>query len=254
MKTRFDVLLNGISLSGLDENIAVTDISYPAPQTEYTVAHYAGRPGGLAVRNRKRETTVAVSFELHVYDTRHRQAVCQEVAEWAQKGGKLQTSDRTDQYLECVCTKIPSVESASKWTDTLTAEFTAYGVPYWQGVFPAKTVISGADASGVLFVQGNAETRPDVKITANAAVTELTVGFGTASLILSGLEIEQDDVITVSHDDNGILYIKAGATSLLGNLSYLSSDDLVAECGNIPVSVEADGSVTAEFTARGVWD
>lgn len=254
MKTRFIVALNGISLESLNENIAVTDIAYPPSATEYTVANFAGRSGGMAVRNHKRELTVTVTFELHEYGTQQRQNACQEIIRWAKNGGKLHTSDRPDQYLQCVCTKLPSVESASKWTDGLKVEFTAYAVPYWQGLYPSKLTISGASAEGVIFVPGNAETRPNVKITANTAITSLTVSFGNTSIALTGLETAADDVITIAHDENGILSIKTGTTSLLSKRSVTSSDDLVAECGNIPVTVTASGSVTAEFTAKGVWN
>lgn len=253
MKSRFDALLNGVALSGLDENICVTDISYPSPEISYTIAKFAGRNGGMATNRKLDQTVVSISFELHVYGTRHRQTACQQIVAWAKNGGRLQTSDRTDQYLQCICTKLPSIESASKWTDELTVEFTAYGIPYWQGVFPSKAVFSGADAEGEIFVQGNAETRPDIQITANAAVTSLTVGFGSTSVALSGLSVSSGGVIQISHDENGILSIKTGTTSLLGKLTVTSSDDLVADCGNIPVSVEANGSVTAEFTVKGVW-
>lgn len=254
MKTRLIVALNGISLESLNENIAVTDIAYPPSATEYTVANFAGRSGGMAVKNHKRELTVTVTFELHEYGTQQRQNACQEIIAWAKNGGKLQTSDRPDQYLQCVCTQLPSVESASKWTDGLKVEFTAYTIPYWQGLYPAKTVISGASAEGVIFVQGNGETRPNVKITANTAITTLTVTFGSTSIALTGLETAADDVITIDHDENGILSIKSGETSLLSKRSVTSSDDLVAECGNIPVSVTASGSVDAEFTVKGVWN
>ena len=254
MKSRFHVLLNDVSLESLNENIAVTDIAYPPSATEYAVANFAGRSGGMAVRNHKRELTVTVTFELHEYGTQQRQNACQEIIAWAKNGGKLQTSDRPDQYLQCVCTKPPSLESASKWTDALTVEFTAYTIPYWQGLYPSKLTISGASAEGVIFVPGNGETRPNVKITAHAAITTLTVTFGSTSIALTGLETAADDVITIDHDENGILSIKSGNTSLLAKRSVTSSDDLVAECGNIPVSVSASGSVDAEFTVRGVWD
>lgn len=254
MKRRFHVLLNDVSLECLNENIAVTDIAYPPSPADYTVANFAGRYGGMAVKNHKRELTVTVTFELHEYGTQQRQNACQEIISWARNGGKLQTSDRPDQYLQCVCTKPPSIESASKWTDSLTVEFTAYTIPYWQGLYPSKFTITGASAEGVIFVPGNGETRPNVKITANTAITALTVCFGSTSISLTGLTVAQDDVITIAHDENGILSIKSGNTSLLAKRSVTSSDDLVSECGNIPVTVTASGSVTAEFTARGVWD
>lgn len=254
MKSRFSVVLNDIALEGLNEDICITDISYPAPAAEYAVSQYAGRSGGVAVRTPKREAVVSVTFELHIYSTQQRQNACQEIIAWAKAGGRLQTSDRVDQYLQCVCTKLPSIGSALNWTEQLTVEFTAYAVPYWRGVIPSKTTISGASAQGVIFVQGNAETRPSVKITANAAITELTVGFGDTSITLSGINLAAEDVVTIEHDANGILSIMQGQTSLLNKRTALSSDDLIADCGNIAVTIEADGEAVAEFGAEGGWD
>ena len=254
MKTRFTVLLNDVSLDSLNDDLVITDISYPASTAEVSVAQFAGREGGYITDRRKAQTTAVISFELHVYGTRARQEACQEVISWAKNGGKLQTSDRPDQYLQCVCTKLPSVESALRWTDALTVEFTAYAVPYWQSVFPSKTALSGAEDSGVVFVPGNAKTRADVKITASAAVTQLTVGFGSSVITLTGLTAGQGDVITVSHDDNGIPSIRQGTVSILSKRTAGSADDLVDECGNIPVTVSASAPVTAEFTVKGVWN
>lgn len=253
MKSRFTVLLNDVSLNSLSDDICITDISYPAPEISYTVSNYAGRNGGIVSGKRMDATAVMISFELHVYGTRERQNVCSEIVRWAKDGGKLQTSDRVDQYLQCVCTRLPSIESAENWTDNLTVEFTAYSIPYWMAIYPSETVISGADAEGEVFVPGNAETLPDVEITAGNSITEVTVGFGETSITLTGLTMSAGDVIRITHDENGILYIKTGETSLLSKRTVTSSDDLTAECGNIPVSVSSDGSVTAIFRARGVW-
>ena len=254
MKTRYEVFLNDISLSSLNDNLAITDISYPAPSIEHSVSQYAGRDGGYVSGSRKSEAVVAVSIELHIYNTQERQAACQEIISWAKNGGKLQTSDRVDQYIQCVCTKIPSIESALKWTDTLTVEFAAYAIPYWQSEFASEAALSGTDASGVVFVPGNGKTRADVKITASAALSSITVGFGSASITLSGLNVSAGDVIAFSHDENGTLYIKQGTVSLLLHRTPASSDDLEADCGTIPISITASSSVEAVFSAKGVWN
>lgn len=254
MNSRFDVLLNDVSLRSVHDGICITDISYPSVPPEVSVAQFAGRDGGYVVGKRKSQSTVTVSFEIHLYDTKERQSVCQQIISWAKGGGKLQTSDRVDQYLQCVCTRFPSVESALKWTDAMTIEFTAYAVPYWQDLYATETTLTGAEATGAVFVPGNAETVSNVEITASNAITALTVGFGSTSITLSGLTVAQGDVITFSHDENGILSIKQGATSLLNKRTASSSDDLKADCGNIPVSVTASASVTAKFSAKGVWN
>ena len=254
MKTRFEVYLNDISLSSLNDNLAITDISYPAPVIDHTVAQYAGRDGGFISSSRKSEAVVVITFELHIYNTQDRQAACQEIITWARSGGKLQTSDRRDQFLRCVCRKPPSIESALKWNDPLTVEFAAYAIPYWQSIHASETTLTGTSATGRLFVPGNGKASADVKITASAALSSLTVGFGSTSITLSGLTASAGDVITFSHDENGTLFIKQGTASLLLRRTPASSDDLTAACGTVPISITASSSVEAVFSVKGVWN
>lgn len=254
MRNRFDVILNDISLAGMNADLYITDISYPVPEVEFSVANFAGKNGGLVTGTRKSETRVTVTFELHVYDPQMRQKACQEIASWAVNGGKLQTSDRPDQYLQCVCTRFPSIESAMKWTDQLKAEFTAYSVPYWQSVIPEKLILTGTNETGELYVPGNAEATADVTVSVSGTMTSLSITFGDTIIHLTGLSLHSGDTVDISHDENGILHIEGGGISLLGNRTASSDDDLSAPCGNVDVGVQSNVSVTAEFRVKGVWN
>lgn len=250
MKSRYEVILNGIALSSLNENLYISDISYPSPAVTYSIKNYAGRNGGrVSSSGRIDESSVTVTFELHIYGTQARQAACAHVIDWAKNGGVLQTSDRVDQTLTCICTKMPSVESAMRWTDQLSLTFTAYEVPFWRSTFvDSATVTNG---SGTLFTDGNADTWADVTVTANGAVTGFSVTFGQNTITLSGLSLASGDTVIFSHDESGILSITAGNVSVLSKRTAASADDLTAPCGTIQIAV--DGNVTAEFRVRGAW-
>lgn len=250
MTSRYNVYLNNVALSSLNTSLYVSDISYAPVQEEISVANFAGRSGALVTNRRKPQTTVTVTFELHIYGTQARQNACADVIAWAKDGGILTTSDRADQYLQCVCTKLPAIESALKWTDNLTVEFTAYAIPYWQSVTPDTATVTG---SGSLFVHGNGgKAMVNAEITAGASLTALSIAVGDTTIALSNISLSANDVVNISHDANGILSIKKGTTSLLDKRTSASSDDLLAECGATN-TVTVSENATAVISVKGVW-
>lgn len=250
MHSRYDAYLNNVALSSLNVNLYVSDISYMPTQEEVTLAHLAGRNGGLVVRRRKEQSTVTISFELHVYSTQLRQEACAEVIRWASNGGRLTTTDRQGQFLDCVCTKLPAIESALKWTDNLTVEFTAYAIPYWQSVTADTATVNG---SGTLFVHGNGgKAMVNATITANDSMTSLSIEVGETTIALSGISLSANDQVEISHSADGILSIKKGSTSLLNKRTAASSDDLLAVCGADNL-ITVSSNATAVVSVKGVW-
>ena len=252
MNQRFKVYLNGIALESVTD-VCVVDVQHDDPGLEYSVAGFAARSGGAVTGLRKPQAGVTITFELHEYSVAARNAACQAIAAWARDGGVLEINERPLQYLQCVCTKLPYIDSALKWTSLLSVGFTAYGVPYWQGKVPQSVTLTGAEASGTLFVPGNArQARVDVEVTPSTTITSLSVTVGSTTIALSG--ISTSSVITISHHADGYITIKAGATSILDKRTAASSDDLLGEAGATnTVSVTASASVTAVFSAKGAW-
>ena len=250
MVSRYSVTLNNVAMSSLNRSLYVTDISYQPAEDELTVVRFAGRNGSMLLNRRKSQTSVVITFELHLYDIAARQEACAEVIRWADAGGVLKTGDRPGQFLECRCTKRPSIESALKWTDTLSVEFTAFAVPYWQSTAPDTATVTG---TGSLFVRGNGgKAMVDAVITATASLTSLSITVGDTVIALADISLSSGDTVTISHDANGILSIKKGTTSLLDKRTAASSDDLLAACGaynDVSVSTGAYAAVSA----RGVW-
>lgn len=243
------VTLGGVSLAAVDSRIVVISAQEIEPKETRSTMPFGGRDGGYITERRRDELTVRVEFAIrerndHAVWTRALMAA----RSWC-GDGKLTVSDRPGQYLEVVCTKLPT--PGKKIFDTMTAEFTAFAVPYWRSE-NANSVSADANESGQLWVPGDGiDTPVDVEFTASAATTDLIVAAGNSSIRLTGISLAADDTVIFGHDNNGFLSIKAGTVSLLNKRTAESSDDLV-----IPSGATSEVSVTtgtAVFSARGCY-
>lgn len=166
MISRYEVVLNGISLESLSPHIVITDVSYAPPQYQRDLFTLAQRQGGRIVRSYKEKASVSISFQIRAYDIIERQGICQKICHWAKDGGDLRINDRPGQKLVCVCDSPPAIESVRGWTEELTVVFAAYAIPYWQAVEPTEVTLNIEHQSSVpyeeagvpfsIFVPGNA--------------------------------------------------------------------------------------------------
>ena len=253
MISRYAVTLNGIALSELSADILILDVGYAQPSYNDRSYSVAKRHGSRLIDRKFNSAGVTVTFEIHAYDIRQRQAICNAVCAWAKNGGVLETNDREGQYLQCVCTGFPSVESARNWTDPLTIEFSAYAIPFWQEKLPQTVALTGTSQSGTLYVPGNVDDAlVEATIKANASVSSVALTVNGRTLTLSGLSLSTNGTITITYDTEGIQSIKQGSTSILDKRTGV--DDLLAKCGEInDVSITASASVTVTFSVRGYW-
>lgn len=253
MLTYFDAALNGEWLSALDESIYVLDVRDRA--VERVLSSAWEMKNGLRFHRRIRSSlSVTIVFYIATPDPSRRAAVLQDIQAWARKGGTLEVNARTDQTLQVKCESLPLITSASKWTDQLTMTFTAYEFPFWRDRSPATVTIS---ANGSMQPGGAVDDMPcDVKITntGSAAITSLRVSAGETFLAFEGISLPAGGALDITHDEKGILYARIGDTSVLNARTTDSSDDLFVSGGEKnALSVTANGSITAKFTARGVY-
>lgn len=254
MISRYEVTLNGISLSTLSANILILDVSYSEPSfndNSYRVAKRNGARTDDRVFNPK---SVSISFEIHAYDIRQRTAIKNAVEAWAKNGGRLEINDHEGQYMRCVCSKFPTIESVRNWTDPLTIQFTANDIPFWQENMPSSiTLTAGTSGSGTFFVPGSVNgALVEANIHTNAAITSVALTVNGRTLTLSNITVSSGKDIKITYDDKAIQSIKVGTTSLLGNRTGVT--DLLANCGeNNTVSFTSDASVTVTFSVRGCW-
>ena len=254
MISRYEAVLNGVGLSGLDADILIHDIKHsPSAFTDnrYSVA----KRNGLRTDKRSfSSVSVTIVFEIHAYSVMTRRAICDAVCAWAKDGGKLETNDKNGQFLQCVCTQFPSVESTRNWTDELSVTFTAFEIPFWQeSVQTIVTFSAGTSGTKDFFVPGSGDDNViEAIIRANASLSSVAITVNGRTLTLSGLSVAQNKEIKILYDDKGIQSIKVDNTSLLNKRTGV--DDLLAKCGKInTASFTASASVNVTLRTRGLW-
>lgn len=253
MISRYNVYLNDVPLSTLNDMLYISDISYnPASPERYT-QRLVGRNGAYSGSEYIEDNRITVSFMLRVYNTQQRQSAMQTVIGWCVPGGWLKTSDRPDQRIYVRCTKLPSVNSVMKWTDTVSIEFTAIDYPFWTDEIPQKVEMTpGNDYS--VFVPGVYKTDVEAVIVPTEAISSCTIGCGDTYIELADMDIPAGQEITISYlPEHHILQIESDGVSLLDFRTPESNDDLVMSPGVNYASFEADGDAVCTLLVRGVW-
>lgn len=254
MTSRYEAFMDGTALSSLDSSIYILNIQYGGVKKTIRTSKVAGRSGARITKQETESNSVTILFEIHEYDIADRQEVCQSICKWAD-GSVLTVNDRTGQQLSVVCEQYPAV-SAKDWTEQLSVTFTAYNPPYWQDSTVTSFSLIGTNESTSKSISGNAPetTLVSVKVTASESVDSLTVSAGSTIIILSNVGVLSGDKVYIEYDSKNILYIRRNSTSILDKRTATSSDELSVPCGGSSTfSVQADGSVTAEFSYRGWW-
>lgn len=256
MRSRYQVVLNDVSLAEISPKIIILDVNHEAPEFRRTSSQLANR-NGLFIGNDQTVSgaSVSVTFEIHEYSISKRQEICQSVVAWAINGGVFQVNDRPNQRLICKCDKLPAVESVQKWTEEFTVVFTGYEHPLWEDLYPSTAVLSGTSGNGSLYAPGNGMTSfVEVTVTPVSTVQNITLTVGNTSITLNGCGATTTEPIKISYDDLGFQSIKRGDVSIMDKRTGASSDDLVAQCGKPnDISFSASASVSVTFSVRGVW-
>ena len=254
---RYEAYMDGTALSSIDDKILVLDIKYTPATVQRKTERLANRPGARAYGKTIGSAQAVITFEIHEYDTVKRQEICDKITAWA-NGMYLRTSDKAWKRMRCVCDKYPSVQS-KKWTEPVTMTFSAYNPPFWQDMNPVVLTLGGTSGatsgSGSVFVPGNAEdSLVSVTVTAKAGISSLSLTANGNTFSFSGLSLSSGDTVTIGYDDDLMLSIKKGNTSIMGKRAASSADDLKVNCGKSNAfSFTADGAAVVTFSARGWW-
>lgn len=243
MMTRYSAWLDNIPMHDLDPSIYILDIKESAPSSSISTAQYRKPYGSIVLERRRDSLSVTISFEIHEYDPARRKDVMQKIHAWARNGGALSISDRPAQVLMVELDTPPVVESARKWTDSISITFTAYAFPYWMDAVPLVF-----DGDGKYFIPGTANVAP-----VNAEIVDcsedLSVTVGDTTIVLNGLR--EGCTVKIGHDEDFHLVITEDDNSALAKRTAKSADDLIAVPGETVRFVTIGGSPT--FSVRGVW-
>lgn len=249
MTTPYQITLNDVALSDLDETICVTDIREDAPVMRSTAADMYG--GGKRLLRHERESlSVQASFAIQEPDRSRRAEIFRSVLAWAENGGILTISGREGQQLHVICTA-PPVLHAEDWTETLILTFTTTTNPYWEDVDVTYAAVPTVNA---LTLPGNAGNAPVSVYVANRGsetMRQLVLTCGSTRMAFGGLSVAAGATFRLLYED-GILTAETGGESQLRSRTADSDDLLLAPCGqSCVVHVSADQSVSAVFSARG---
>lgn len=253
MISRYEAFMDGVALSSIDPSICVLDIRPGDIAPQFTLKNVAGRNGAIIAKETYAKATVEIDFEIHEYDTRKRQQICQKVQRWAE-GKVLKTSDRPGQLLHSVCEKYPVV-TARDWTSPVSVVFSGYAPPFWEDENPVTVTLSGTSGNTSKYVPGNAEnTLVRVTLTASASISSFSVTVDGKTLSFSGLSLSSGDTVTIDYDDYLFLRIRKGNSSIMDKRSANSADELKATCGKFNTfSFTSSGSASVTFYANGWW-
>jgi hypothetical protein len=251
--------MDGVALSSINPNILILDIGADSKQQNISTSAIGNRHGARIVKKKFETAKVTISLEIHEYDIVKRQAVCQDIARWALNGTYLTINDRPGQRLRVVCEALPTIESAKKWLDEVQVVFAGYNPPFWEEENVMAVTLGGTNGatsgSTTAKIPGNAnETLISATITAKASVSSFSVTANGKTISLSGLSLSSGDAVTIDYDDNMIIRIRKGTTSLLDKRTAASADDLMVDSGKENAfSFTSSGNAVVSFNIRGWW-
>lgn len=253
MISRYNAWINDVALSEIHPDVYVMDIAYQPVSTSINVSDRGGQDGQHSGQNAHvKNNKVVITFMVRAYETNARQSIVQDVIWWAGKGGWLKCSDRLGQKMYVKPSKYPAASSVMRWSDPLTIELTAYEYPFWVSDAVTEVTLSNGQTSSV-YMAGVWESCAEAEVTANAAVTSLTITVGDTSITFSGLSMASGDVLTISYtDEKHIMEIKLNGSSALNKRTASSADDLIVHPGANAVSFTADGNASCVIKVREV--
>ena len=253
MISRYEAVLNGKPLSAISADILILDIAYLPAEINFSLYRGAKRHGNRVYREYVDHRDVIITFAIRAYGVQERQAICNAVQRWAKNGGILQTNDHEGQRLRCVLNSPPTIQSALRWTDPISMTFRAYSLPFWEDLIPTTLSLSGTSGNGNLYVPGSADGGFfEAEAVPGETLTTLNLTANGKTLSLTGISVESGTAVRITYDENMIMSIMAGSTSLLNKRS--GADDLPLKSGeNNSLSFSANVSCSVTFKGRGLW-
>ena len=251
-----DVSINGNPLTTAVPKALLQQVVEENPKYDIESNPRAGAFGQFIDSAQRRSLTVHVDFAINeLYDLSTRAQMQTWAAKWAQDG-YLTVSYRPYQRLRVAVSQRPALLSVRNYAQAFRASFTALTVPYWQDSGVTTETLTGTDKSGAITPTGTLSKIP-VAVTVShpsGTLTTLTLTAGTTQMAFTGLSVAANTDLIIAYDDDYILSIKAGSTGVMSARSAASSDHLLVTPGvENAIRVQANVSVSAAFTARGLY-
>lgn len=248
MITRYRAALDGVQLDSLDDSIYIYDVIETPAKLSMKAAEKPGTDGTHITVVHRTSLQIEIQFVIRKRKPDERQSVMDKVASWS-AGKVLTTSTRSGKRLRCMCVGLPAIDSALKWTETLSLTLAAYEIPYWESISGNHVIKNGVqEHSMTVYVEGSAPTILHAEVTNVGAVTinSITFSAGSSILVLSALGLKASETLLISEDDAGRLTINIrGSDGLRSRYSCLqpqSTDNLEIRPGSNTVRASAASS------------
>ena len=250
------VALNGQYLDTLYGSIVIRGIEFDAPKMNIQTIDKMGGVGQRVTSCRYETLDVIVKWAMDVpkSDLIMRRKIYEDVCRWANHGGWLTVNFLPERRLWVDKTELSSAGDLRDWTGEYTITFRAYGVPFWQDVFPSsisQTSYSGGTLS--LPIPGAFRTVLNIefKNTSGSTLNTFSVAVGGYTIGLSGLSCANNSTLKITHGTDGLLKILVGTTSKYDKRTATSADDLYVDPGTASVTVTTERSGNLTISAYG---
>ncbi|MEG1892069.1 MAG: hypothetical protein RR301_11650 [Clostridia bacterium] len=249
---------DGIPLTSVSASIGILDIQEKAPSIQTVTASRTKADGLRRLYKKKTVRVISIEFDIFEQDQALRREIFNDVLLWADgKEGKwLAIEHSGNRHIVATCTKYPDY-SAKDECQPLKMEFTSYN-PYWIDDQPTTLSFStsaNAKYTGSMIVGGSAKSCPLALVITNAgtvAMNSATITAGDASISLTGLSLAVGAKLEVGYDDEGLMYMRVGTTSVLSKRTDASSDDLMlVQRASNTVTVLTSTKANVSLIARG---
>ena len=248
--------MNGQYLDELHERIVIRGIDLGEIGNTVSTTTRMGGAGQRITGDHYDTLEVTVTFAIFVPQDEliTRRQIYEDACKWALQGGWLTISYMPDRRLWVDKVQISGAGELRNWNGEYSIRFQAYSVPFWQDVIPSSvTKTSYTSGTFTLPVPGQFRTVAEVeyKNTSGSAVTSFSITVGGSTIALSGISIADNATLKITHENNGLLRILNGSSSVYDKRTAASADDLYVDPGDATVSVTAGGAGTLKVSCRG---
>jgi len=248
--------LNGAQLDEVDSRIIIKGIEEGAGKESVgSVSRGAG--DGTRITGKRRDTVeVQVRFSLNIRrnDLQTRSDIFEAINAWAAKGGYLTVNYKAGRRLYADEVVLPGAGDQYNRTNEYTITFRAHAIPYWeQDPLQSVATGTGTSASGEINVPGSARTvcAAHLKNMSGANIATATITINGYTMAFENLGLGSGETLIITHNDKGVLSIKAGGRSAMAKRTEGSADDFFADPGVNSFSFSAQRACTLTVKYRG---
>ena len=246
--------LDGVYLDEAHEAIIIRGVE--PGKTERKINSVA-RMGGIGQRITTAnwnlvEAKVIFAINLKKWEMDARREAFEAACAWALKKGWLTMTGNPGRKLYVNEIILPDSGDLWDWTAEYTITFQAYDVPFWQDETPASVTVETISGGTInIDVPGHVDTVLNVRFEnkSGKTINKMDITADGHKFTFTGLGLGENDTLTITHGEDGLLEIWNGAVSLLDKRR--GADDLIVRPGNRQVIISAERAGRLTLTAAG---